>query len=201
VNAGQAELLVDSGLPGFGFAPELITRAEEAELIAAIARLELPQFVFQRWTSRRRTTSFGYAYDFQDSGFAASEPIPAFLLPVRHRLAEFAGLPADSLVQASIIFYEPGAGIGWHKDRAEFGSVVGLSLGAPAIMRFRRRVGDRYQRARWALPPRSAYHLAGEIRTDWEHSIPAGEERRWSVTFRGLSPHGHERLAASTLSA
>ena len=38
--------------------------------------------------------------------------------------------------QAGVNEYRPGAGIGWHKDKALFGIVVGVSLLAPATMRF-----------------------------------------------------------------
>ncbi|PZQ20380.1 MAG: hypothetical protein DI569_15765 [Sphingopyxis macrogoltabida] len=79
-----------------------------------------------------------------------------------------------------------GAGIGWHKDRPVFDHVIGLSLGAPAAMRFRRRAGDGFDRATAALAPRSIYHLAGEVRDDWEHSIAPMDSPRWSITLRSL---------------
>jgi len=36
------------------------------------------------------------------------------------------------------------------------------------------------------LQPRSAYLLRGPVRTQWEHSIPAVERLRYSITFRTL---------------
>jgi hypothetical protein len=54
------------------------------------------------------------------------------------RAEGFAGLEAGALVQAPLIRYDRGAGIGWHKDRPVFEHVVGISLGNPATMRFRR---------------------------------------------------------------
>ena len=36
------------------------------------------------------------------------------------------------------------------------------------------------------LAPRSAYVLAGQARSAWQHSIPPVREERWSVTFRTL---------------
>ena len=53
-------------------------------------------------------------------------------------------------------------------------------------MRFRRRQGERFERVSAPLPPRGAYHLSGEARHDWEHSIAEMEEARWSITFRSL---------------
>ena len=36
------------------------------------------------------------------------------------------------------------------------------------------------------LPARGAYHLSGEARHDWEHSIAEMDRTRWSITFRSL---------------
>lgn len=164
--------------------------AEEAALIARIDASGLAPFRFQAWLGKRLTRSFGWHYDFADGGFRAAEPVPDFLLPLRERAARFAGLPADALVQALLIRYDPGAGIGWHRDRPVFEHVVGFSLGAPATLRLRRRSGSGFDRANLPLPPRSAYQLSGAARHEWEHSIAPMEEARWSVTFRSLSDKG-----------
>ena len=89
-----------------------------------------------------------------------------------------------------MIRYDPGAGIGWHRDRAVFEHVVGISLGAAATMRFRRRRTGGFDRAIAELAPRSAYHLSGEARHQWEHSIAPMPAARWSITFRTLSEKG-----------
>ena len=100
-------------------------------------------------------------------------------------------LPAlCELVQALLIRYDPGAGIGWHRDRPVFEHVLGISLGAPATMRFRRRKPGGFDRATRLLAPRSIYHLTGQVRHEWEHSIAAMEVTRWSITFRSLSEKG-----------
>jgi alkylated DNA repair dioxygenase AlkB len=36
------------------------------------------------------------------------------------------------------------------------------------------------------VEPRSAYLLRGAARTEWEHSIPAVDTLRYSITFRSL---------------
>jgi DNA oxidative demethylase len=38
--------------------------------------------------------------------------------------------------------------------------------------------------------PRSVYHLSGEARHQWEHSIAPMDVPRWSITFRSLSDKG-----------
>jgi DNA oxidative demethylase len=122
-----------------------------------------------------------------NGGLGLAEPIPDWLLPVRARAARFACLEPEELVQTLLIRYDPGAGIGWHRDRFVFEHVIGISLGAPAVMRFRRRRAGGFDRASVLLGPRSIYHLTGEARHEWEHSIPAMETTRWSITFRSLS--------------
>jgi DNA oxidative demethylase len=95
-----------------------------------------------------------------------------------------------------LIRYDPGAGIGWHRDRSVFEHVLGISLAAPATMRFRRRRPDGFARASVLLEPRSIYHLAGEARHHWEHSIAAMAVTRWSITFRSLSEKGRTLASA-----
>jgi alkylated DNA repair protein (DNA oxidative demethylase) len=171
-------------LPGLATMSNFITAAEEQALIAAIDTVNLSPFRFQGWTGKRLTASFGWIYDFDAGCLRQGELIPDWLLPFRDRAADFAGLPPVDLVQALLIRYDAGAGIGWHKDRPHFEHVVGLSLGSPTTMRFRRRRGDRFERTSVPLERRGAYHLSGEARHEWEHSIAELGQTRWSVTFR-----------------
>jgi alkylated DNA repair dioxygenase AlkB len=97
-------------------------------------------------------------------------------------------------VQALLIRYDPGAGIGWHRDRPIFEHVIGISLGVPAEMRFRKRLETGFQRVSMPLPPRSIYHLEGEARHLWEHGIAEMAQTRWSITFRSLSQRGKREL-------
>jgi len=77
-----------------------------------------------------------------------------------------------------------GAGIGWHRDRPVFGHILGVSLGAPATICFRGRQPDGFVRVAVDLPPRSIYHMTGEVRHAWERSIAPMDEACWSVTLR-----------------
>jgi alkylated DNA repair dioxygenase AlkB len=181
-------------LPGLGFGEAIVDATEERALIALIDAAGLEPFRFQRWTGKRLTRSFGWSYDFEHGRFAATEPMPDALLPLRRRAAAFAGLDPEDLVQLLLIRYDPGASIGWHRDRPVFEHVVGISLGTAAGLRLRRRVGEGFQRMSVPLPPRSIYHLSGEARHGWEHSIEALEATRWSITFRTLSAAGRAKL-------
>jgi alkylated DNA repair dioxygenase AlkB len=117
---------------------------------------------------------------------------PPFLLSLRRKVAETFDRPADSFRQVLINEYRPGAGIGWHRDKAQFDEVVGVSLLAPCSLRFRRKAYGGWERASLKVEPRSAYLLSGPARTVWEHSIPALDRLRYSITLRTLladAPH------------
>ena len=174
-------------IPGLATREVLVSAAEEQALIERIGALELTPFQFQGFTGKRLTTSFGWSYDFENGRFNQTQPIPDWLLPLRDLAADFANLAADDLVHALVIRYDPGAGIGWHRDRPVFDEVVGISLGAPTMLSFRQRKEAGFRRVKVPLAPRSAYHLSGEVRRDWEHGIPAHEALRFSITFRSLA--------------
>lgn len=182
----QLDLFAPPLLPGLNYSDKVVTEAEQAALIERIEAAQLTPFQFQQWEGKRLTRSFGWTYDFQTGRFAPGDPLPDWLDDIRARAARFAGIDTQSLEQALLIQYGTGAGIGWHKDRPVFEHVIGISLGAPATMRFRRRKSSGFERASANLAARSIYHMDGEVRNDWEHSIAAMDEPRWSVTFRSL---------------
>ena len=186
----QFDLFRTPLLPGLAYGEEVLDAAEEAAMIAAIDGCDLTPFRFQGWTGKRLTASFGWSYDFDRGKAAPGLPMPDFLLPLRERAAAFAGIAAPALEQALLIRYDPGAGIGWHRDRPMFEHVVGVSLGAPVALRLRQRTATGFDRRSLSLAPRSIYHLSGEARHEWEHGIAPVERPRWSVTFRSLSALG-----------
>jgi alkylated DNA repair dioxygenase AlkB len=187
VSAVQSDLFDLPVLEGLAQAGAIVSRNEEKALIAAVDGIDLSPFRFHGWLGKRLTASFGWRYDFDTRSVGRADPIPDFLLPLREKAAEFAGLAPDELVQASVIRYDPGAGIGWHRDRPVFGHVIGVSLGAPATMRFRRREAGGFDRVSALLAPRSIYHLDGAARHEWEHSITPMDLTRWSIVYRSLA--------------
>ncbi len=186
----QLDLLApEPGLPeGLLYEADFLSAAEEAELARRLAEEQLTPFEFHGFKGNRRTISYGWHYAFDGSGLRPSEPIPDWLSEVRARAAAMAGLDPDALAHALLIEYGPGAGIGWHRDRPVFGDVIGISLLAPARLRFRRERDGTWQRFNLAAEPRSAYLLRGRARGEWEHSIPPMDELRYSITFRSLVP-------------
>src|SRR5437762_12393362 len=156
-------LLFDTPLiAGLRYAEDVVSKSEERALLERLGGLELAPLRFHGWLGNRKTQSFGWRYEFDVASFVPSEPIPDCLLPIRARAASFAGLQPDNFVHVLLARYDPGAGIGWHRDRDVFEKVVGISLNTSATLRFRQRAGRRHRRASLEVEPRSAYLLSGE---------------------------------------
>ena len=175
---------------GFRHQSDLLSEAEAHDLMQRLSELEFRPFEFLGFLGRRRVVSFGWRYDFNHARLDEAAPIPGFLDRVRARAAAFAGIEPDRLEQVLINEYSPGAGIGWHRDRPQFHDVIGVSLGSPGRLRFRRRQGSGGERGAIPLEPRSAYLLQGPARTEWEHSLPEVDALRYSITFRTMRTPG-----------
>lgn len=179
--------LEEPALPeGFRYRADIISREEEKRLLADIESLPFKEFDFHGYKGKRRVVSYGWHYDFGARSLRKANDIPEFLLAVRERAAAFADVPADSLQHVLVTEYSEGAGIGWHRDKAVFGDVIGISLVSSCVFRLRRKAGSKWDRVSITAEPRSAYLLRGESRTVWEHSIPGVDALRYSITFRNL---------------
>jgi alkylated DNA repair dioxygenase AlkB len=184
-------LLFEADVPaGFQYGNDFISRDEEAHLAAEIARLEFSTFEMRGVVARRRVAFFGRTYD---GGGAPTPPLPAFVMPLRDRVAEWARVDADAFAMALVNEYPPGAPIGWHRDAPQYGIVAGLSLLSSCRMKFRPYVspgahastpGRRTATHEIALERRSAYLMTGESRNAFEHHIPPVTTLRYSITFR-----------------
>ena len=178
---------------GLVYRPELLTAAEERELLEHVESLEFQEIVMKGVVARRTAARFGMGYDYdRRTPTPGASPIPDWLVPVRDRGGRLAGIAGDELVQVLVQRYPPGAPIGWHRDSPAYELVVGISLLSPARMRFRRGSTHHWTTYELELPPRSAYILDGESRRLWQHSIPPMKSLRYSITFRTLTriPHG-----------
>lgn len=186
--AGQLELFADDPrVPrGFRYRPEVLSPEVEGAALERLRELPFKEFEFQGFLGKRRVVYYGWAYDFNHHTLRPAEPLPDFLLPLRDLAAGFAGRPPEDFPHVLVTEYGVGAPIGWHRDRPDFGDVVGLSLLSACTFRMRRKAGTRWERYSLRLEPRSAYLLTGPARTEWEHSIPEAETVRYSLTFRTL---------------
>jgi alkylated DNA repair dioxygenase AlkB len=171
---------------GFVFRPDIISAAEEEEFLEVIKRLSFGPFVMHGVEAKRRIANFGLRYARPSRTLADAPEFPSELEPVRARAASLAGITPDEFAHLLVNEYQPGAGIGWHRDSPPFRIVAGISLGAACRMRFQR--GEGAARETWVteLPPRSIYLLTGSAREEWQHSIPPVKELRYSMTFRTL---------------
>src|SRR5687767_15536168 len=116
---GQAEQYLE----GFRYRPELISSAQEAAVVARMRELPFREFEFHGFLGKRRVVSFGWQYDYSGGGLRKAEHIPEFLLELRARSAAFANQNVEAFQQVLVTEYGPGAGIGWHRDKAVFGEV------------------------------------------------------------------------------
>jgi alkylated DNA repair dioxygenase AlkB len=173
---------------GFRYQAEVLPPDEERALVEHIRELPLKEFEFHGYVGKRRVLSYGWHYDFADRKLRQTDEIPPFLLPLRERAAAFAEVAPEDLPHALVTEYGPGAAIGWHRDKGVFGDVIGVSLLSPCVFRLRRKAGAKWERYSLTAEPRSAYLMRGPSRTEWEHSIPAVDSLRYSITFRSLRP-------------
>ena len=182
--------LFEPALPnGFHYRESFIKTDEEASLVDDIARVEFSTFEMHGVAARRRVAFFGRSYD---AGRVVTPHLPAFLLPLRDRMAEWARIDPSAFVMALINEYPPGAPIGWHRDAPQYGIVGGVSLLSACRMKLRPYVspGARGGTARRVatheitLAPRSAYLMIGDARQKYEHHIPPVDTLRYSITFR-----------------
>lgn len=171
---------------GFKYQPDVVSPNDEARVLEQVRALPFKDFEFHGFTGKRRVVSYGWQYSFNDNVLRKTDDMPPFLLSLRETAAAFAGMDAGELQHVLVTEYGPGAGIGWHRDKGVFGQVVGISLLSSCIFRLRRKNGTSWDRASVTAEPRSAYLLSGPARTEWEHSIPAVDSLRYSITFRNL---------------
>ena len=106
------------------------------------------------------TSTFSY---YSGRGLRKADDIPEFLLELRARAASFANLNAEAFQHVLVTEYGPGAGIGWHRDKAVFGEVVGISLLAPCVLRFRRKLNG--SRGNERVPSKQPVNVKGNPET------------------------------------
>jgi len=195
---------------GFLYREAFLSEAEESELLRIFSGVEFAAYDYHGYLAKRRIVRYGVNYDINTREERDSAtPIPEFLVGIRARAAEFAKVAADDLVQAMVSEYSVGTPIGWHRDAPQFGVIIGISLGSACRMRLkpyqvRRELASDRSTAEGGrtytnegsrthtkilslrLDPRSIYVMRGPARSQWQHSIPAVEEMRYSITFRTL---------------
>lgn len=173
---------------GLLYFPEILSEEEEAILLERFADLPYQDFVLHGVAAKRKVKRYGYTYEFYAPLVEKEEPFPAWLEVLRDRSAELANIDPSLLEQALVAKYDPGAGIGWHRDAPAFGpTVLGISFGADDVMRFRKTHSDHFEHFRQPLARRSLYVIGGEARSVWQHSLAPAAQLRYSITFRTVN--------------
>jgi alkylated DNA repair dioxygenase AlkB len=170
---------------GLRYVPDFISSDAEQDLIARIRTLPLLPFQFGQFEGKRRVASFGHRYNYALRRLESAEPIPSWLASVVAAIESSGGV-ATAIGQVLCTEYDIGVGIGWHRDKRHFDEVFGLSLGSSCKFRFRRSQGSSWERFTLDAEPRSLYVMSGASRRIWQHSIPAVEALRYSITFRTM---------------
>jgi len=175
---------------GFHYREDFINKSDEVALLDAMAGVAFSEFEMRGVVARRRVAFFGESYDRTAAG-----ALPEFLLPLRTRVASWAGVEPAAFAMALINEYRPGTPIGWHRDAPQYDIVAGVSLVSTCRMRFRpyrspsstvSKSARRMATHELVLTPRSAYLMTGDSRSAFEHHIPPVANLRYSITFRTL---------------
>jgi len=176
---------------GFLYQSNFLSEVEEANLSRTFEGLEFGAYDFRGYVAKRRVVAYGGGYEAGPRRMAISaEVIPEYLLAIRDRAAGVAGMSAEEIVQAMVTEYSVGTPIGWHRDSPQFGTIIGISLRSAARLRLKPYVRPNYgdgEIISVLLERRSIYVMSGAARWNFQHSIPAVKELRYSITLRSLS--------------
>lgn len=194
----QASLFDDLPLTepaGLVYQSEFLSPAQESELLAVIRTLPLKEMQYKQYTARRRIVSYGKRYDFDTHHLDTGPDLIDALLPLRNRVAGWLGVRPTAFEQVLVAEYSPGTPLGWHRDVPDFEDIVGVSLLAPATMRFRPYPPASLpsKTRELVVEPRSIYLLRGASRWEWQHSVAPVDALRYSITFRTPRTRAHRR--------
>jgi alkylated DNA repair dioxygenase AlkB len=94
---------------------------------------------------------FGLKYAYESRQALEGPPIPEYLLGVRTKLAVWAEVRAEDLVEAIVTEYAPGAGIGWHRDAGEGVAVLDHVSNGEAVTNYAHQKAGRREAASTAV--------------------------------------------------
>jgi alkylated DNA repair dioxygenase AlkB len=176
-------------VPGFIYATDFITAAEEAMLIEEIGKISLHTFQFQGYAAKRKVASFGYDWSFETRSLSKGKAIPSVFNGLVEKVAAFAKVDKTAFAELLVTEYPPGSVINWHRDAPPFDLIAGVSLSTSCM--FRLRPHDKAKQGRRAIVSlpverRSIYIMKDAARSDWEHSITPVKTTRYSITLRTL---------------
>ncbi len=174
---------------GFSYYPEFISPAEEENLLAFLREITLHPMVFQGYEPKRLVASFGFDYSFEEGRLKKGKEIPQQFRNLIEKVAAKTKINASDFVELLVTEYPPGSVINWHRDAPPFGIIAGISLASDCKFRFRPHRKEHQSRKSIItqnVARRSLYVLAGDSRSEWQHSIAPVKQRRFSITLRTL---------------
>jgi DNA oxidative demethylase len=171
---------------GLTYRADFVDEADERQLPTFAFSLKLEPVTIRGNTSRRTMRHFGLRYDYSSRVLRKGEPIPEELVPVMHQAAQFAALGEGELIEAIVNRYPLGGSVGWHHDAPVYDVIVGVSLGAACLIRFRTDEASERRVFEQLLDPKSAYIMRDDVRDSWQHRITPAKAERVSLTFRSL---------------
>lgn len=176
-------------VPGLVYVPDYLSLAEQQKLLVEVDS--------EPWRTdwQRRRQVYGVAYSGPQAGTSLA-PLPEWLSWLVARVSADGWLQAP-VVNAVINEYQPGQGIGPHRDHFAFGpDVAAVSLGGATVLDLTSSEDAATARKlSLDVQPRSLWVLRGEARSQWLHSIAPRHsdfvggakrprERRVSITLR-----------------
>jgi alkylated DNA repair dioxygenase AlkB len=174
---------------GFSYFPNFISVEEEAQLLDAIAKVQLHTFNFQGYEAKRKVASFGYDYNFRDRQLRKGLEIPADFNALLARVASQMGKDLNQFAELLVTEYPVKSVINWHRDAPPFDIIAGVSLLSDCTFRLRPHREEPRRRSSIVslnVARRSLYTIEGEARTDWQHSTAPVPLVRYSITLRTL---------------
>ena len=113
--------------PGFQYRDDFITSAEELGLLDGMADIAFSDFEMRGVVARRRVAFFG-----QIGRSENREADSRIVVPLRAKVAEWAGIASEAFAMVLINEYRPGTPIGWHRDAPDMilspGNLAALSV-------------------------------------------------------------------------
>jgi hypothetical protein len=85
---------------GFRYCADLLTPGQEESLARELAALPFKPFDFHGYQANRQVVGFGFRYDYGSRQVVEAPPLPSFLEPLRQKIAEAFGRPAEAFEQA-----------------------------------------------------------------------------------------------------
>ena len=188
VNKRKKLIYVNEPPEGLFYIPGFFSAEQQQDILKDISTQPFEPYDHHGYKANREVVYFGTQGGYNGVGAEGkAEPMPGWLCPLRDRFAHLLGLSSEELQMALVARYDVGAGIGWHRDRPQFGpSVFGVSLASDAEMRFRRMSDDYEEMFKINLEAGSAYLISGPARSIWQHGMKPVSQIRYSITFRTI---------------